>query len=148
MLSRWPLTLNIPYPRYEEPRQVTINTAMLIPPPADGSHVVLEKAPNIPEISRFVFSRVDPGFYQRAMRYQETGSIIVAGSNHGQGSSREHAAIAQRYLGVRGYCQELRAHPLKLTSVGCFYGNNTFSSSGVCSRTMSLVIAFALTMSR
>jgi aconitate hydratase len=62
---------------------------------------VLPYRSNIPEISKFVFGRVDHTFYQRAMRYQETGSIIVAGTNYGQGSSREHAAIAPRFLGVR-----------------------------------------------
>jgi aconitate hydratase len=35
------------------------------------------------------------------MKHQKTGSIIVGGNNYGQGSSREHAAISPRYLGVK-----------------------------------------------
>ena len=54
---------------------------------------------NIPAISRFAFSRLDPTFAGRAER-AGTG-IVVAGSNYGQGSSREHAALAPRVLGIR-----------------------------------------------
>jgi aconitate hydratase len=56
---------------------------------------------NIPEISKFTFSQLDPDYYQRALEHQADGSIIVGGSNYGQGSSREHAALAPRFLGVR-----------------------------------------------
>ncbi len=53
---------------------------------------------NVPAISRHVFSRVDPGFSSRAA---EAGpGLIVGGENYGQGSSREHAALAPRHLGV------------------------------------------------
>jgi aconitate hydratase len=62
---------------------------------------VLPYRSNIPEISRFVFSQVDPTFAERAMEYRDHGSVVVAGENYGQGSSREHAALAPRYLGVR-----------------------------------------------
>jgi aconitate hydratase len=62
---------------------------------------VLPYRSNIPVISTFVFSGVDASYYQRARLYQKSGSLIVAGRNYGQGSSREHAAIAPRYLGVR-----------------------------------------------
>ncbi|MDZ4724236.1 MAG: aconitate hydratase [candidate division Zixibacteria bacterium] len=57
---------------------------------------------NIPEISKFLFSRVDDTFYKRARAAQkeDSFSFIVAGRNYGQGSSREHAAIVPRYLGV------------------------------------------------
>lgn len=54
---------------------------------------------NIPAISRFAFSRLDPAFAARAQR-AGTG-VVVAGSNYGQGSSREHAALAPRVLGIR-----------------------------------------------
>jgi len=67
--------------------------------PAGSS--VLPYRSNIPEISKFVFTQVDESYYDRAMEYQKSGSLIVAGSNYGQGSSREHAAIAPRYLGLR-----------------------------------------------
>jgi aconitate hydratase len=54
---------------------------------------------NIPEIAKFVFARLDPGFWERA-RAAGTG-LIVGGANYGQGSSREHAALAPMYLGIR-----------------------------------------------
>lgn len=53
---------------------------------------------NIPEISKYSFQVVDPTFSQRAMDAKT--SIIVAGHNYGQGSSREQAAIIPRYLGI------------------------------------------------
>jgi aconitate hydratase len=62
---------------------------------------VLPYRSNIPEISKFTFSQIDESYYVRAMKYQKTGSLIVAGRNYGQGSSREHAALAPRYLGVK-----------------------------------------------
>jgi aconitate hydratase len=62
---------------------------------------VLPYRSNIPVISTFVFAQVDETYHQRAMQYQRSGSLIVAGRNYGQGSSREHAAIAPRYLGVK-----------------------------------------------
>lgn len=54
---------------------------------------------NIPAISEITFGRIDPGFHLRAREYGK--SIIVGGENYGQGSSREHAAIAPMYLGVK-----------------------------------------------
>lgn len=62
---------------------------------------VLPFRSNIPAISRFVFSQIDETYYDRAMGYRENGSFIVGGVNYGQGSSREHAALAPRYLGVK-----------------------------------------------
>lgn len=62
---------------------------------------VLPFRSNIPEISKFVYDQIDESFYDRAMEYQEKGFIIVGGENYGQGSSREHAAIAPRYMGLR-----------------------------------------------
>lgn len=56
---------------------------------------------NIPEISKFTFSQIDESYYDRAMEYQNQGSFVVGGHNYGQGSSREHAALAPRYLGVK-----------------------------------------------
>lgn len=54
---------------------------------------------NIPAISRHVFERVDAEFVTRAEQAGE--GIILGGENYGQGSSREHAALAPRHLGVR-----------------------------------------------
>ncbi|MGB9712361.1 MAG: aconitate hydratase [Dissulfurimicrobium sp.] len=60
---------------------------------------ILPLRSNIPAISEYVFSSIDPSF---AMRAREVGScMVVGGENYGQGSSREHAALAPRYLGVR-----------------------------------------------
>lgn len=62
---------------------------------------VLPFRSNIPEISKFTFAPLDPTFYERALPHQQSGSFIIAGANYGQGSSREHAALAPSYLGVR-----------------------------------------------
>src|SRR5699024_8009437 len=60
---------------------------------------VLPFRSNIPEIANFVFDVVDADYPARA---KEAGDhVIVGGANYGQGSSREHAAIAPRYLGLR-----------------------------------------------
>jgi len=62
---------------------------------------VLPFRSNIPEISKFTFYMIDENYYDRAMKHQNSGHFIVGGLNYGQGSSREHAVIAPRYLGVR-----------------------------------------------
>ena len=54
---------------------------------------------NIAKLAEFAFVRVDPNYVSRAR--QSGRHVIVAGHNYGQGSSREHAAIAPRYLGLR-----------------------------------------------
>jgi aconitate hydratase len=54
---------------------------------------------NIPALSEYTFEAADPTFARRARK--EKGGVIVAGENYGQGSSREHAALCPRYLGVR-----------------------------------------------
>lgn len=140
-----PRTLDMPYPRYEEPQAIQINTQMLIAPPDSGEKIELEKGPNIkplppfdplpdrisgsvllkagdnistdeimpagakilpfrsniPEISKYAFSRIDEKFYHRAIKHQKKGFLVVGGHNYGQGSSREHAALAPRYLGLK-----------------------------------------------
>lgn len=60
---------------------------------------ILPLRSNIPEISKYVFKTVDESFPGRAQ--QKNGGFIIAGENYGQGSSREHAAIAPKYLGVK-----------------------------------------------
>ncbi len=140
-----PRTLDMTYPKFAEPEEIRINTAMLVPPSAEFDAVELEKGPNIqplpvfdslsdvlegpvllkvadnistdeimpagakvlpfrrniPEISRFVFAPVDESYARRALKHQKQGSFVVGGSNYGQGSSREHAALAPRYLGLK-----------------------------------------------
>jgi aconitate hydratase len=56
---------------------------------------------NIPKLAEFSFTQVDESYPQRAQEADQTGHIVVGGENYGQGSSREHAAIALRYLGLR-----------------------------------------------
>jgi len=159
-----PRTLEIPYPRYKEPKKIIINQDMLVAPLPVGVAVVLEKGPNIkplptfepladkisgpvlikvgdnistdtimpagekvlplrsniPAISKFVFAQIDEKYFERALTYQKTGSIIVGGSNYGQGSSREHAALAPRYLGVQAVIAKsfARIHAQNLVNFG------------------------------
>ena len=57
---------------------------------------------NIPALARFAFVRIDPDYPAEAEKIKDdTGHAIVGGDNYGQGSSREHAAICPRYLGLR-----------------------------------------------
>ncbi len=62
---------------------------------------ILPLRSNIPAISQFVFSNIDNTFSKRAKEARSIGGgIIVGGENYGQGSSREHAAIAPMHLGI------------------------------------------------
>lgn len=62
---------------------------------------VLPFRSNLPEISKYAFTVIDDTFYDRAMKSKEEwgGHVVVAKGNYAQGSSREHAAIAPKYLG-------------------------------------------------
>jgi aconitate hydratase len=62
---------------------------------------VLPFRSNIPKISEFSYTVIDETFYDRALEAKEEygGHIVIAGENYAQGSSREHAAIAPKYLG-------------------------------------------------
>ncbi|CDQ18678.1 aconitate hydratase [Halobacillus karajensis] len=67
-----------------------------------GGARVLPYRSNLPEISKFTFEIVDETYHDRAMKVRdEGGHAVVAGVNYGQGSSREHAALAPKYLGLR-----------------------------------------------
>lgn len=62
---------------------------------------VLPFRSNIPKISEFCFRLIDGGYTAKALAIKEdSGHIIIAGENYAQGSSREHAALAPRYLGL------------------------------------------------
>ena len=133
------------YPQFIELENPIINKDLLLPPPLNRAHLVLEKGPNIkslpeftklidecsvpvllklndnistdeilkagvhalsfrsniPEISKSCYVVIDENYYSKALAAKEEfgGHIIVAGENYAQGSSREHAAIAPRYLG-------------------------------------------------
>jgi aconitate hydratase len=73
---------------------------------------------NIPAISEFIFSRVDAGFVPRI---KELGQgVILGGENYGQGSSREHAALGPRHLGVKAVIAKslARIHRANLVNFG------------------------------
>jgi aconitate hydratase len=135
------------YPHVDEPTDLLIDTANLVPPPPGGrERVELRKGPNIsslpdvaplpdtlelpvllamgddistdeilragaevlpfrsniPAIAEFAFDVVDPTYHGRALEVRDgDGHAILGGRNYGQGSSREHAALAPRYLGLR-----------------------------------------------
>lgn len=79
---------------------------------------VLPLRSNIPEISKFVFTAIDKDFWMRA---QEKGrGIVIGGNNYGQGSSREHAALAPMYLGVKAVLVKsfARIHKANLVNYG------------------------------
>jgi len=63
----------------------------------DGAEAMAFRS-NVPAMARFVFRRIDPSFAKRAA--DAPGGFIVGGHNYGQGSSREHAAMAPKFLGV------------------------------------------------
>lgn len=73
---------------------------------------------NIPYLSKFCFNTVDVEFPKRAK--ENDGGIIVAGANYGQGSSREHAALAPLYLGVKAVLAKsfARIHKANLINNG------------------------------
>jgi aconitate hydratase len=79
---------------------------------------VLPLRSNIPAISEFVFVRVDPDFPRRAK--EKGGGIIIGGDNYGQGSSREHAALAPMFLGVKAVITKsfARIHHANLVNFG------------------------------
>ena len=60
---------------------------------------ILPLRSNIPAMAEYVFEPIDPSFAQRAK--EKGGGIVLGGENYGQGSSREHAALAPMYLGVK-----------------------------------------------
>lgn len=63
---------------------------------------VLPYRSNIPKLAEFTFDQIDETYPARAAGTRDTsGHIVVAGANYGQGSSREHAAITPRFLGLR-----------------------------------------------
>ncbi|MCV7066965.1 aconitate hydratase [Mycolicibacterium farcinogenes] len=144
---QWAADNGIDYPQLDLPAHHSVNTAMLVEPPAPerARTVDVVKGPNIsslpeltplpddiaapvllkvgdnistdetspagaralpfrsniPKLAMFSFTQIDETYPERAQSAPDTGHIIVGGENYGQGSSREHAAIAPRYLGLR-----------------------------------------------
>ncbi|MDR1920551.1 MAG: aconitate hydratase [Candidatus Adiutrix sp.] len=82
-----------------------------------GAHILALRA-NIPAISKHIFSNIDQEYH---LRQQKAGAgFIIGGKNYGQGSSREHAALAPRYLGLRAVIAEsfARIHKANLCNFG------------------------------
>lgn len=114
-----------PFPRAEQPPQTlktqvvlkvgdNITTDHIMP-----SHAhLLPYRSNIPHLSKYCFGGVDPQFSARCL--EKKGGIIIAGSNYGQGSSREHAALVPLYLGVRAVIAKTfaRIHKANLINFG------------------------------
>lgn len=96
----------VPFPEFEQlPEDLSvevilktganISTDAIMP----AGNQVLPYRSNIPAISQFVFEQLDPGFSERAKA--KGAGAVIGGENYGQGSSREHAALAPRFLGIR-----------------------------------------------
>lgn len=79
---------------------------------------ILPLRSNIPAISEYTFENVDPSFVKRAK--EAGGGFVVGGENYGQGSSREHAALVFRYLGVKAKIAKsfARIHRSNLVNFG------------------------------
>jgi aconitate hydratase len=91
-----------------------VSTDIIMP----AGNRVLPYRSNIPAISKFVFDVADEKFHERATA--AGGGIIVGGENYGQGSSREHAALAPRYLGISAKIVKsfARIHKANLVNFG------------------------------
>ena len=91
-----------------------ISTDEIMPP---GLRVLPFRS-NIPRIAEFSFDRLDPTYATRAK--QVPGHVVVGGSNYGQGSSREHAALGPQYLGLRAVLAKgfARIHAQNLINFG------------------------------
>jgi aconitate hydratase len=79
---------------------------------------ILPLRSNVPAISEYVFYWLDPDFAKRAK--EKHGGFIVGGENYGQGSSREHAALAPMYLGITAVIAKsfARIHRANLINFG------------------------------
>jgi len=115
----------VPFPDFPElPEELTveviikvgdnISTDAIMP----AGNKVLPFRSNIPAISQFVFEQIDAEFPNRAK--EKGNGVVIGGENYGQGSSREHAAIAPRYLGIRAKVAKsfARIHKANLINFG------------------------------
>jgi aconitate hydratase len=82
-----------------------------------GTHILSLRS-NIPAISEYMFIAVDPTFVTRAKEWG--GGFVIGGENYGQGSSRDHAAMANMYLGVKAIFAKsyARIHYINLINIG------------------------------
>ena len=87
--------------RIEGPVQLTMGDDVSTDEIMPAGTRVLPLRSDIPEISGYTFEAIDPEYVDRVSEEMEKSHLVVAGDNYGQGSSREHAALAPRYLGLR-----------------------------------------------
>ena len=97
-----------PLPEFEPlPENISIKVLIKVEDNITTDHImpagakILPFRSNLPKISEFVFEQIDSTFSNRALEAKKSGGgTIIAGENYGQGSSREHAALAPMFLGI------------------------------------------------
>ena len=114
-----------PFPTSEPmPQEITAKVSLKVGDNITTDHImpagakILPLRSNIPEISKYCFAVCDESFHDRALEMGK--SIVIGGSNYGQGSSREHAALAPLYLGVKAVITKsfARIHMANLINAG------------------------------
>lgn len=119
-----------PLPEFDElPESLEGEVSLIVGDNITTDHImpagakILPLRSNIYAISEYVYHYVDPDFVKRAKEIRDQkgkANIIVGGENYGQGSSREHAALAPRFLGVRAVLTKsfARIHHANLVNFG------------------------------
>ena len=114
-----------PFPTSEAmPEEISAKVSLKVGDNITTDHImpagakILPLRSNIPEISKYCFAVCDETFHDRALEMGK--SIVIGGSNYGQGSSREHAALAPLYLGVKAVITKsfARIHMANLINAG------------------------------
>ena len=114
-----------PFPTSEPmPQEISAKVSLKVGDNITTDHImpagakILPLRSNIPEISKYCFAVCDESFHDRALDMGK--SIVIGGSNYGQGSSREHAALAPLYLGVKAVITKsfARIHMANLINAG------------------------------
>ena len=114
-----------PFPKSEPmPEEISAKVSLKVGDNITTDHImpagakILPLRSNIPEISKYCFAVCDETFHDRALELGK--SIVIGGSNYGQGSSREHAALAPLYLGVKAVITKsfARIHMANLINAG------------------------------
>ena len=115
----------VPFPDFEQlPDTLHLGVVSTLGDDITTDHImpagnkVLPLRSNIPAISEHVFEQMDPEFPARAKAIEN--GVVIAGENYGQGSSREHAALAPRFLGIRAKIVKsfARIHKANLVNFG------------------------------
>jgi aconitate hydratase len=119
-----------PLPEFDElPESIEGEVSLIVGDNITTDHImpagakILPLRSNIYAISEYVYHYVDPDFVKKAKEIRDQkgkANIIVGGENYGQGSSREHAALAPRFLGVRAVIAKsfARIHHANLVNFG------------------------------